>query len=141
MEWVKATGIYGTGWVAGAEADTGWRGLTLSNGWAGYLYIRRIGNQVEVRSPYNGLNADGKTSNSPLALIPSGFQPSQTGNYGVLGTVCNHGAGDTVHSLLRDANGGLLIPAALGSGWNNLSLNGQWTTVNSWPTSLPGSPA
>ncbi len=135
IRWVKATGTGNTGWVAGAEADTGWRDVSasLTNGWTGTLNVRRVGGVVEVLA--HALSAASATS-GVVYTLPAGFRPGANAssirgiwyktdltarriNIDTAGqiTVTGYAAGDTLYGSE--------------SGFAQLSTG--------WPSSLPGS--
>jgi hypothetical protein len=135
IRWVKATGTGNTGWVAGAEADTGWRDVSasLTNGWTGTLHVRRVGGVVEVLA--HALSAASATS-GVVYTLPAGFRPGANAssirgiwyktdltmrriNIDTAGqiTVTGYAAGDTLYGSE--------------SGFAQLSTG--------WPSSLPGS--
>jgi len=133
--------------------DTGWRDISslLLNGWAfasAPPLLRRVNDQVTLSVAYRltGVGA----SSDVVVTIPTGFvtDVAATGNFALAGI------------LLADSNTGLpgktstsLIPAgwslSLPSGTTrdqlvvpsrNLALAGamDWSTAQSWPTTLPG---
>jgi len=139
MEWVKATGTGNTGWVAGAEADTGWRDVSASFT-GGYTspsaLVRRVGNTVQVRC-YSGttptlINNDWNT----LVTLDAGFRPAQT----VDPVAWNAGfAGDMRRAYITTA--GVVRVMGAGATVASLTLHATFTTTDAWPSSLPGSPA
>ena len=152
MEWVKASGTGATGWVAGAEADTGWRDVSslLVNGWAYSGYpptMRRIGSRVVLEFGYR-LNGTSATSTTVLD-VPAGFQrtTARQGGFFTAGVVmANSNSG--IHASTGNTD---LLPAGFDTntgGANGVTVNStnlaitgrlEWETVNAWPSSLPGS--
>ena len=140
IRWVKASGTGNTGWIAGPEADTGWRTIAYTGGdanWTGgSIILRRFGTVVHV-----GLLAVKMAAiNTKIITLPAGFvsqvgspvtavcrESVATGNpYWFTissGQVCRHGA------------------ALAGSFQNTYGFDGTFTyqTIDAWPTSLPGS--
>jgi hypothetical protein len=138
MEWVKATGTGSTGWVAGAEADTGWRNVSASllNSRTGTLYIRRIGAVVAIKGGATG------SDQNDFYTLPTGFR---TGDNNFRTFVQRTSASKQYAGRLytADASGANVAVAAVegtptlasGDTWNP-SI--QWTTTDAWPSSLPG---
>jgi hypothetical protein len=148
IRWVKATGTGNTGWVAGPEADTGWRDVTadLLNGWAsssgGRLVIRRVGSRIELTGGYPGITGASKT-NDVFYNPPSGFQETATtfGNYALMGHALKQNGGNTVVSgLARESTSGINMVGAA-TDWTAVTVLAWWTTPDAWPSSLPGSAA
>lgn len=128
--------------IGGREiGDTGWRDLTLLSGWTGKVWVRRIGGVIDFR--FESLNGQA-SSDTLLWTIPYGFRPQ----VGIPTT------GVRASALLADS---LSDPAAtrkgIGAyGSSGASLRGDqtlaagmgqltYTTMNPWPTSLPGTAA
>ncbi len=136
MEWIKATGTGNTGWVAGPEADTGWRELTPlspSNTTVGWLRIRRVGQVVQVSYRITITDTAWKAVSGVLA----GFKPR--GAY--IGGVCPRpGGGGPLDGTqwMMDADVNLSIRAD-----NASIMDGgfSYLAYDAWPTSLPGTAA
>ena len=133
---MKATGTGNTGWVAGPEADTGWRDVSASaSGLTGTdinARMRRVGAAVQWAINYTATAANSGVS----VMATSGFLPSAPARY--LPCYSNVSGLDGV---LEVADTGIKVyqtAAAIGGAW---STDVSWLTVNSWPTSLPGSAA
>ena len=131
IKWVKATGTGNTGWVAGPEADTGWRDVSglLINGWQkngayGHALVRRVGPLVEVRLSLTGTSA---TLDGCLSTFGAGMGASE-----ILSFMVSTGA-TTVASVLTSAAWGTECAAR---GY----IHGSFFYLNpdAWPTSLPG---
>ena len=150
LRWIKATGTGNTGWVAGPEADTGWRsiaswdsagtvtgtmptGFVPRTGVAGYIALRRTGEMVTFEVVSLQLNATNPVLDSA----------------NIAGFRCR-----AEHDLLlRTYNGSTWTLAYAGtagaSRWTITGSSGhftfrhewQWPTVDTWPASLPGSAA
>jgi len=130
IRWVKATGTGNTGWVAGPEADTGWRSLTLENGWTGTVLVRRHGSTV-------WLVVDGATATSAssgvLVTLPTGFK---------FGLATVRGLVNKTDLTLRRfsiSSGAVTIVSYQAS--DVLYVTQTIPTNEAWPTSLPGSAA
>ena len=134
LRWIKNTGTGSTGWVAGADADTGWRDVSaqLENGWAGgYFLLRRIGNRVEFNIA--ALSAASATSGTPYTL-PTGFR---------IGAPYAAHRGiwyKTDMTLRRISTDRVSSPIVVSNYAAADTLYGSDTgfTVDAWPTSLPG---
>jgi hypothetical protein len=153
--WVKATGTGNTGWVAGPEADTGWRAIvswtsgvqdgtnqigtidtnqyTLSDN--GYIYIRRIGQYVEwwVRGVIYKTNTGSHGLFTVDKLIPAGFRADGGLTYGIsvpftasTEFLGSYGIGDTPAINAVVSNAMLSYTSC------------RHFTADRWPTSLPG---
>lgn len=139
LRWVKATGTGSTGWVAGAEADTGWRLVTASmSGWAGTNWMRRIGSQVTFQINATR-SSDGGNYNGYTTLItaPTGFSPAGYLTAGLARTPVGLG-------YIWNTNGltSIDVTAGFSGTWaTGGSCYGQatWLTNAAWPSSLPGS--
>lgn len=59
--------------VIGAAIDTGWQPVTLTNGWGGYLSVRRISNLVHLRGRLTTVPAD---KNATIAMLTAGYRPT-----------------------------------------------------------------
>lgn len=123
LRWIKATGTGDTGWVAGPEADTGWRDVSgsVTNGAASECRICRIGNVVELR-----IGVTTFVSGNSVYTSPTGFRP-YTDTY--------------LPKLYDDAANAI----AFGAGDVNLygtpgagRVHTTYTTTQAWPSSLPG---
>ena len=155
IRWVKASGTGNTGWVAGPEADTGWRAIvswtsgtqdgtnqigtidtdqyTLTGN--GYIYIRRIGQYVEwwVRGQITKTNTSDHRLFTVDNLIPAGFRADGGLTYGISVPFTAHtefngawGIGDTPAINAVVSNAVLYYNSC------------RHFTANPWPTSLPG---
>ena len=139
IRWVKATGTGSTGWVAGPEADTGWRLVTASmSGWAGTNWMRRIGSQVTFQINATR-SSDGGNYNGYTTLItaPTGFSPAGYLTAGLASTPVGLGYIWNTNGLTSiDVSAGFSGTWATGG-----SCYGQatWLTNAAWPSSLPGS--
>lgn len=136
IRWIKSTGTGNTGWIAGPEADTGWRALTPlspSNTTISWLYIRRVGQMVAVS--YRLTISD--TAWKALYGVLAGFKP--LGGYvsGVCPRPAGGGASDGVQWHVG-ADFNLNVRADNGS-----EMDGGFTYMayDAWPSSLPGTAA
>jgi hypothetical protein len=138
MEWVKATGTGNTGWVAGAEADTGNRNLNAeswSNSWASYgstgQRLRRVGGTVQLQLDVSKASA----SADAIYTLPSGFRPVSP-----VYVQCQTGTADDVAAVNIATNGAVTIVRSTA---NSNVIYGQavFITADSWPASLPGTAA
>ena len=125
IRWVKATGTGSTGWVAGPEADTGWRDVSagLLNSWTGQLMMRRVGAEVHLRLyALSGASA----TNDVFYAAPAGFRFDSIavfpwGNAGAKNLVVRNTG--NVDSSARDA----VLYAYV-----------SYLSTDTWPSSLPG---
>lgn len=131
---VGTTMIYG---------DTGWRNVSagLVNGWTGQVWIRRRGHNVTLLA----LGVGGGSPSNMLTL-QSGFRSPVSGfsgfNYGSPYAMADASSPTNVlGGYLLVASSGSLLRGHLESGVTNIQGDAGWTTNDSWPTSLPGTPA
>ncbi|QYC55012.1 hypothetical protein QCN36_gp24 [Arthrobacter phage CastorTray] len=114
--------------------DTGVRTLTLDNGYLGTLQIRRVGHQVYLNGAIK--RPPGGTINGTfLVSVPDGFKPqsvawtffpvrhSPTPNWG---TLYRKAYELVLEGLTGDTDAG------------EARFEISWTTVQPWPTALPG---
>jgi hypothetical protein len=139
IRWIKATGTGNTGWVAGPEADTGWRDVSGSvSGWTNVtvnrINVRRRGGDVEFLLSWN---AAAGASGVGAWTTPSGFRfaPNLT---------------DLRHTWFDVGTSTALGGMSTASGSNvsfqpvasrNVRGYYAYSTPDAWPTSLPGSAA
>lgn len=155
IKWVKATGTGNTGWVAGAEADTGWRNVSgsLNAAWAlhataGVLTLRRVSNLVTLTGRLERVTASGNRYEwSNVYSTPNGFRPATAMAgyvFGVLGNGWSEFTRSQVlMSNLNDSAVGVVVSGDAGT-WaagDDLIFQAQWVTSDAWPTSLPGTAA
>jgi hypothetical protein len=128
IRWVKATGTGNTGWVAGAEADTGWRNVTAdlltANGFAAVtgMFVRRVGATVELSVA--GL-ARGTGGAGNFYTLPDGFKATRA-SY-VRSYSDNPGYVYAANAYISMAS-----TSEAGVGFTFL-------TSDAWPSALPGS--
>ena len=136
IRWIKSTGTGNTGWIAGPEADTGWRNVSADymNGWTTYggynLVIRRVNNTVYLQGYLNGGTAD------DVYTLPSGFRAYST--YGPCGSWVKSSGSPS--GVVRTSSGyGVKVVGA--TGVTTLFMSMTFATSHPWPSSLPGSAA
>jgi hypothetical protein len=113
--------------------DTGWRIITLENGWThGQCLIRRANWTVYL--VLVDLDADAATSQTVYTL-PTGF--GATGS--VRGVVNSNPAIPAYRIVSNDST--VFIPEYAELNGALVSASMTWGTVESWPTSLPGTPS
>ena len=137
VRWIKTQGTGNTGWVV-EYGDTGWRDITslhntespLEMGTGAKVFIRRKDGDVYFRllGPITTQAVFGS-----ICQLLAGWRPD-------VDTEVALSRGMSVrHSRywvsLEWATPGATIAQA------NRSVMAQWTTMESWPTSLPGTPA
>ncbi len=143
IRWVKATGTGNTGWVAGPEADTGWRDVTASvTGTAsGSLHIRRTANVVTLR--FISLELNSGSGPVSLCTFATGFKVI-TSALGALRrqfdqTKLQHIWVDPTDVSWQAEYGSVAWttthPTGAGSGMTGVITH---TTTDDWPLSLPG---
>ena len=135
IRWIKRTGTGNTGWIAGPEADTGWRLVTPASGTASDLLIRRVGSLVTVKSTTYAAPGGGLSYATPFYVPPTGLRASRNGT----GAGRN---GTTGAALLvaGDESTGLYFLATL-SASDPAYFSITYLTDDAWPTSLPGTAA
>jgi hypothetical protein len=123
----------GPRWVM-TYGDTGWRDITLENGWAvtstSNVKIRREGSTVSLHIPFS-LTAASKTTDI-FYTLPAGFAPTGLGTTATIGLVAEQGG--TVATFIRKSGSALTCVSTA------TAIQGvlQWSTTDAWPTSLPG---
>jgi hypothetical protein len=147
LRWVKATGTGNTGWVAGPEADTGWRALSpatyIGAAWTnGSVRIRRVGSMVEIAGDATGVAAHpGEIVN----FLPAGFEPAQVRRH--IGPAFNTSSGyQGTEFMFAAASRTVSMNRFTGSAWSSgqttyLFFGDSWGTSSTWPSSLPDSAA
>lgn len=136
IRWVKATGTGNTGWVAGPEADTGWRQLSAdftppAGGTIYDLRVRRVGPKllyvyVKYTSTAGAVQTDTLTGSLDAAFRPFGISQA--------------GMGDDTGVRFKGFgyyNGTIKIRNETTSA-STAYLNTVFETDATWPTSLPG---
>jgi hypothetical protein len=119
--------------------DTGWRDLTLSNGWAGDLYVRRVGGWVTVQGRLDPAGQTGVT----VTPMTSGFRPArwtaQTLGFPVMMLAAGNSPTTARLNVTDDLTVGMRIQPVVPTA--QFDVNGSWLTDDPWPATLPGSPA
>ena len=163
LSWRKATGTGNTGWVAGAEADTGWRIVTAwdsagtitagsipgtalapRSGNAGDIKVRRIGDRVIMRICNLGFlstNLVNSTANK-IWTWATGWRVGSTlsipatllGSPGTVEVVA-------VRLSMGDTAVEFDYPQTITATTQYMTAEFSWLTDDAWPTSLPGSAA
>jgi len=147
IRWVKATGTGNTGWVAGPEADTGWRdvssllsadALAKVQTWSRVL-LRRVADRVTflvTATIGTGTAAGTADSIQLLSSLPVDFWGTE-GNENVGWLSSANGRPCAV--TFGGSNAYPTIGSPIAGTWDS-ALYGQFTyfTARPWPTSLPG---
>lgn len=145
IRWIKATGTGNTGWIAGPEADTGWRIVLAWSGaswtstplgtphsdWTsvgnGNLSIRRTGSLVHYRCYYNLHTPSSGSGQQLLPNLPASF--TGFGSFNV---------GDASSATQLDP----YLNRSGDTSWYGVWLPIDWSAslpiYAPWPTSLPG---
>ena len=138
LKWVKATGTGNTGWVAGPEADTGWRNVSslLVNSWTGTsVLLRRVGDAVSFRATLNGTTASAVTALN----LPVGFRPKSLFQVPVPRAAT---LSDSIVAEFVATDGAVVLWSGNGKGASQYVVGEFMTPANqSWPSSLPGTAA
>lgn len=151
IRWVKATGTGNTGWVAGPEADTGWRDVTANVTSAGTtkypnikLAVRRRGDFLEYIA-YTGTGTTDGAASTTVYDAPIGFRFSVLFTYrSAAGSTIQAGNGQSAAPVAIYTSGpGIVIAQPATAGIGNqvsgyLSGNARPDAEGAWPTSLPG---
>ena len=136
IRWVKTSGAGNTGWRV-EYGDTGWRNISslLSNGWGGNVYVRRINDSVELR--VEGLTRS-ETSNTIMTL-PAGFLPGLVAGHGLRFNLqqADPTASQTRFRIVSNIFSTFDSPTVPGPYYGGYT----WTGSETWPTTLPGTPA
>jgi hypothetical protein len=154
IRWVKATGTGWTGWVAGAEADTGWRDVTTAfkalvaahanaawftlTGTYFQVFIRRVGTRVSfnIRDSFVTSGSAGNTDIS-TSFMGAGFLPKpDTGT--AYGPMFGRNTA-TVAAMFNVDPGSIRIVTTASN--PNSGMDMAWLTGDAWPASLPGTAA
>jgi hypothetical protein len=107
--------------------DTGWRTVTLENGWTGTVYVRRIGYTTYVRG---AALAGGSATADTFYTLPTGFKPLLTSYFPGLS-----GATATAINLAVNVGGAISTARPLSSGWAGEI---SFVTNDAWPATNPG---
>jgi hypothetical protein len=109
------------------NGDTGWRDVTPLSGTAAWIRLRRTNTTVYVwvSAWVNGTSAD-------IIALPAGFQ---TGTNSIVGNWGDRGGSPTAININGPSS---LIQATAGASATSTSCFLSFPTVNSWPTTLPG---
>ena len=138
IRWQKATGTSSTGWVAGAEADTGPRVVTVDGaGWSGALLLRRIGRQVQVYTDSTNV-AIMPASGTQIMTLPAGFTAA-LGTYP--GVAYNLWTGAIVGVDVTGTNNLSVTLAGDLLATRGLAPLLTFISPADWPASLPGTAA
>jgi len=143
IRWQKATGTGNTGWIAGAEADTGWRDITSTfTVTAGVtidvFHVRRVGAAVYIRVKATNTTGSARMD-AVTGVLPTGFRVGEEVYVGLFGT-------DSVTVVQKEitiytSSGAVRLQHfdnQSGVAWHQ----GTFLTKDSaWPSSLPGTAA
>jgi len=149
IRWIKASGTGNTGWVAGPEADTGWRDIAGDITWPsasgdvlGVAKVRRTGDgtcSLYVRGAIGSTTAD---TIAAVGALPAGFRPTIDSQGGFLFYTA---MGDTSLAPMIAVHASNYSPWTIsiqrvgGASAANWSGGlGRLVTADAWPTSLPG---
>ena len=139
FEYQKRSGTGSTGWVV-ADGDTGSRDISsvltadANRTLASTILLRRTGNRVVLSGVWRETTTT--PNNRAFYSLPVGFRPAQT----LYQYVPYDAANTTSFRNIRVPASGNITYGGPTSG-SNFEYHVQWTTVEAWPTSLPGSAA
>jgi hypothetical protein len=149
IRWVKATGTGNTGWVAGAEADTGWRTSSSSlitgvakSASSGAAAICRVGDVVQVH--FNVTISAGSVTQLTSGALTTGFRPSSKIPIGIVGVSTASSADAALGTTAALGYYAQTSPIRLTASAPNpgtVTWTASWITDDAWPSSLPGSAA
>ena len=149
LRWIKATGTGNTGWVAGPEADTGWRDIAslLNTGVAksassGAAALCRTGDVVQAH--FNVTISAGSVTQLTSGALPTGFRPSSKVPIGIVGVSTASSADaslGTTAALGYYAQASPIRLTASAPNPGTVTWTASWITDDAWPASLPGSAA
>lgn len=139
IQWIKASGTGNTGWVV-QYGDTGSRDISsvltadADRTLASTILLRRTGNWVVLSGVWRETTTT--PNNRAFYSLPVGFRPAQT----LYQYIPYDAAATTAYRNIRvPANGGITYGGPTSG--SNFEYCVRWTTVEAWPSSLPGSAA
>ena len=148
IRWIKATGTGNTGWVAGPEADTGWRAVTPGIAMFDVVHrltMRRRGTTVTVIGRLQ--STSGGSPWGDILSLPDGWRCLDYTAKGI-GNLYDTTVGGYQPFVLTSLVSTMLLSAAQPRGGSStvgpnsqIEFEVSWTVDNAWPTSLPGSAA
>lgn len=133
IRWIKTSGTGNTGWRV-EYGDTGWRDITDRSDVAesGTIFLRRSGNTVSL--VFTDVQLSTRTGWQNLVYTPNGFRTGIRIDHrpvvatGVTARIMNYPVGQ------YRASGHESSP-------DPLIFRDMWETDETWPSSLPGTPA
>ena len=140
IRWVKTSGTGATGWRV-SDGDTGWRDIsaTVSKYKSGNLYLRRTQNIVYLYS--HNLDLTERTVWQSLGtILPSGFRPFRMMDSRVPLTQGSASSG-VVNVRLQKYDWGAYYLDGHQSHSGGMYFQDSWATEQTWPPTLPGTPA
>ena len=120
--------------------DTGWREIVPENGWVGAMYVRRVNNTVYYRGKISAETA----SSSNAWDIPTGFRAGNIVSSNGHGYEYGRAMVYTEESEPKIRNVSFYFSRFSITSYDSAhsyGVNVSYPTTNSWPTSLPGTPA
>jgi len=115
--------------------DTGWRTITLDNGFRTTLMLRRFGSTVTIRGAIACPTGTASMNGTFLTTVPTGFGPG-TGTWVFYPVRSN--VGSTWFTLYRKGNELAFEGSPVVADGNETRIEVSWQTTDTWPTSLPG---
>lgn len=132
--WIKKSGTGSTGWQV-LEGDTGWRNIGNITGITEQIKIRRVGPNVYFSQIGDAITINSVVTLSRLAL-PLGFRSSLRQVSELIAT-----SGAKYGTMLVKSTETDLILTTTGTATFIAFGNGSFVTNDSYPTTLPGTPA
>ena len=135
IRWIKTSGTGSDGWVV-EYGDTGVRDISdFLKDSTGSVTISRIGQVVYLEARDIKPEETLRSGSSFLATLPVGFRPATRRDFPINATLSS----STTRSGFQFISGSIGV-------WNPSTsdiyyFQHHWITTNTWPTSLPGTPA
>ena len=135
IRWIKTSGTGSTGWKV-EYGDTGLRDISdLLKDATGSVTISRIGQVVYLEARVIKPEETLGSGSSFLASLPVGFRPATRRDFTLNATLSS----STTRSGFQFTSGAIGVWQPSTS--DIYYFQHHWVTSNSWPTSLPGTPA
>lgn len=135
IRWIKSSGSGNTGWKV-EYGDTALRNISslIANA-AGGLTLSRVGSTVFLNGKNIIPSSDLTSGNSFISALPLGFRPMERRDFALAATL----GSSTSRSAFQFATGSIGVWAPSTS--DKYSFQLSWQTSDTWPTTLPGTPA
>ena len=135
IRWVKTSGTGNTGWRV-EYGDTGLRNVSspITNA-SGSLSLSRVGSTVFLNGKNIIPSSDLTSGSTFISSLPLGFRPMERRDFALAATL----GSSTNRSAFQFATGAIGVWAPSTS--DKYSFQLSWQTSDTWPTTLPGTPA